>query len=695
MCAQGDPSDGQLLRIFLTYLEGADLDQDCQQYFISVAIASSKLTSAQLRYILTHPKVVDPFKSNPEATHYYSPDECAIEKSIRHKNAEYFKELLLLCKDPQLDQCLAWACQRSCLAIVKYLIEERGMSVNEIICGKTPLQHALQCSSHRKKPVVDYFLTRGADVNAKDVNSNTVLLYACANGYNNPSKLISPETDLRVKSSNMTMYGTDSLPDGVTAFGLAATHDPIFVKSLFELKSTMKFDPEFEREVITEVLIYGQYAAITTMWSFVNTRDIVDVLLTERMYTIKDHEEMLKPIEKFFQDFTDLQEQIDLSHATWSSMESESELRALWRHALKNLSREEVEMLLRAKTKSGDPLIRTVEGHTLLPEEYRVSNQLWSSNIGFNLGSLSDLPREIIKLIFNYVTFSEACQTVSVSKSWFKEITAKTFWIAHPKADSSSSNPFRSIQKFIANSYIKGRHHDCFHQMVRVDDGEGLLIMEEGFLTGIKLNGEPIISSWPQSCGSVFRCMARSRTLTQDCIESSVKQIEHLLNSGRIEFDTLVDTLMPFLKCLASGIYDISVQISGDYKLFEFSSDSNLSEVHSEFPFRSLVYFTQPSDLLNSERIQFYEKQIQSGIRPAVLALRAYEELFIIDGHHKISAYKNLGLLSELVVVGVGRNDLDRGKIPVEEEMKYLNHAREVVNRYNQAKKSMYFNEDD
>jgi hypothetical protein len=45
--------------------------------------------------------------------------------------------------------------------------------------------------------------------------------------------------------------------------------------------------------------------------------------------------------------------------------------------------------------------------------------------------------------------------------------------------------------------------------------------------------------------------------------------------------------------------------------------------------------------------------------------------------------------------VGVGQNALDRGKIPVEEEMKYLNHAREVVNRYNQAKKSMYFNEDD
>jgi hypothetical protein len=39
----------------------------------------------------------------------------------------------------------------------------------------------------------------------------------------------------------------------------------------------MKFDPEFEREVITEVLIYGQYAAITTMWSFVNTVSNISV----------------------------------------------------------------------------------------------------------------------------------------------------------------------------------------------------------------------------------------------------------------------------------------------------------------------------------------------------------------------------------------------------------------------------------
>lgn len=128
--------------------------------------------------------------------------------------------------------------------------------------------------------------------------------------------------------------------------------------------------------------------------------------------------------------------------------------------------------------------------------------------------------------------------------------------------------------------------------------------------------------------------------------------LESLLNGGRIEFNSLVDTLLPFLKCLSSNFYDVTVQMQGDYKLFEFASDSNLSEIHGEsqfilkfiivnatleeFPFYPLVYFTQPSDLLNEERIKFYEKQIQSGIRPAALALRAGMEIFVIDGHHKV-----------------------------------------------------------
>ncbi len=112
------------------------------------------------------------------------------------------------------------------------------------------------------------------------------------------------------------------------------------------------------------------------------------------------------------------------------------------------------------------------------------------------------------------------------------------------------------------------------------------------------------------------------------------------------------------MNCLSSGFYEISVQVRGDYRLFEYTSESDLSEGDSteknttrdpdrsnkifkaDFPIHPLVYFTQPSDLLNKERVKYYEEQIRKGRRPAALAIASYEELFIIDGHHKVRAIK-------------------------------------------------------
>ncbi len=153
---------------------------------------------------------------------------------------------------------------------------------------------------------------------------------------------------------------------------------------------------------------------------------------------------------------------------------------------------------------------------------------------------LSNLPQEIVKLTLGYLSFNDACQVASVSKNWFRVITARTLWQGHPQAVPNCSNPFRSIQK----SHIVGRlkKRPQFWQVVRLDDGEGLLVLENGFLTGLKLNGEvssghsfilvtyitllqPIMSTWPQFCGSVYRCIARCQSLSRDSIEGAVKKI--------------------------------------------------------------------------------------------------------------------------------------------------------------------------
>ncbi len=107
------------------------------------------------------------------------------------------------------------------------------------------------------------------------------------------------------------------------------------------------------------------------------------------------------------------------------------------------------------------------------------------------------------------------------------------------------------------------------------------------------------------------------------------------------------------MKCLSSGYYDVEVRSRGDYKLFEYSSTTDFANLEStsnfvlskagfnfvfsaEFPFYPLVYFTQPSDLLSEERVEYYTERIRSECRPAALAISSNVELFIIDGHHKV-----------------------------------------------------------
>ncbi len=69
-----------------------------------------------------------------------------------------------------MDQVLKLACKYS-VDILRYLIEDRGMSVNDRVGSKLPLQRAFTSWS-KKKPCVDYLLSRGADVNGKDTHGN-------------------------------------------------------------------------------------------------------------------------------------------------------------------------------------------------------------------------------------------------------------------------------------------------------------------------------------------------------------------------------------------------------------------------------------------------------------------------------------------------------------------------------------------
>lgn len=104
LCMTGDPSDGKLLRILLTY--GAvgkfdflstrghffiqiPSDEDNQQHFARTAIEAGKMPAQLLHCLFTHPNTLDPFKLNPDSTL-----QCVITTTCYKNNVEYFKELL-------------------------------------------------------------------------------------------------------------------------------------------------------------------------------------------------------------------------------------------------------------------------------------------------------------------------------------------------------------------------------------------------------------------------------------------------------------------------------------------------------------------------------------------------------------------------------------------------------------------------
>ncbi len=110
-----------------------------------------------------------------------------------------------------------------------------------------------------------------------------------------------------------------------------------------------------------------------------------------------------------------------------------------------------------------------------------------------NIGLFSVFPPEILLHIFQFLTFNDTTAIVSVSKSWLKIITSKDVWASRVEASTTGqTDPFTIIQNSVINKKIwtPYKDHYIYATDVVVTNGESMLIIEEGSLQGIKLNGQ-------------------------------------------------------------------------------------------------------------------------------------------------------------------------------------------------------------
>ena len=208
----------------------------------------------------------------------------------------------------------------------------------------------------------------------------------------------------------------------------------------------------------------------------------------------------------------------------------------------------------------------------------------------------------------------------------------------------------------------------------------------------LKLNGlgsylkfeKPLAFDWYDCMGSVGKFFAIF-SFSQNYQDTIDIELKNRLNKGEFNWNVDIPQIVKMLSLFENGVYDISYEpeyihddnwgIAKNFMLygsnpilreearFTYSSDQKLLYSLGEGFYDGISeYFisTQPSEILKYDRIKFYEEIILQGYRPTAIIYNGFLEKkeshedgsnstryfcsgdFILDGHHKLNAYKNV-----------------------------------------------------
>lgn len=102
------------------------------------------------------------------------------------------------------DDKFLWSVKNNELAAVQEFVEKKGTNVNEQISGRSPLHYA---ADYGHKKVLEYLLSKGANINAQDKFGITPLLSAIFEGHTECVKiLINKGADKSGKSPDGASY---------------------------------------------------------------------------------------------------------------------------------------------------------------------------------------------------------------------------------------------------------------------------------------------------------------------------------------------------------------------------------------------------------------------------------------------------------------------------------------------------------
>jgi hypothetical protein len=173
------------------------------------------------------------------------------------------------------------------------------------------------------------------------------------------------------------------------------------------------------------------------------------------------------------------------------------------------------------------------------------------------------------------------------------------------------------------------------------------------------VGGDPVAFYWSDCAGSISQYLVRSRDTVG--LSDRVRALRHVAGGGLNPGAPLAPQVRPLLALFTNGRYRlIYMPALGPHDVIAYDARFSYATDRDFFyPAADVLITTRRSDTLRRDRIDFFRDRIAAGERPVLFAAGVVSACgsFVLDGHHKLQAYRELQLPPPVLLILKGAPD--------------------------------------
>lgn len=196
---------------------------------------------------------------------------------------------------------------------------------------------------------------------------------------------------------------------------------------------------------------------------------------------------------------------------------------------------------------------------------------------------------------------------------------------------------------------------------VEVTNGQGVIdIISDDFVTALMIE-KAVAANWPDCAGSIgeYYAVSREKYTRQQELTANLNQT---LVSGTDS--EVLAAVTVFLDLFANGKYRVliggidihSAEIANDLPTTYHElarDDEKFTYNFYDYGYGQTILFSRSLGTIDEARVDHYTEMIKNGGRPKIVLFTKSDNdnYFVIDGHHKLLAYQNLGITAPAVYI--------------------------------------------